>query len=176
MVHLALFDQGQKRYVVPLTLKPKISYDGRMKKGLRRKFKAGFTIVEVAMAATVMTIVFGSALSVLARGFNVMDSSRAVSYSSQIMQSELEKMRLTGWTDVNAYPKDEWRQVTLDSNFFSAGDIGSRMTLERKAHDVHTGMIEITLRMSWTTMDGRAVSQSYITYYGQKGLYDLFTY
>lgn len=160
-----------------------------MKTTLRKKLKAGFTIVEASLAASVMALVLGSSLSVMARGFNLLDSARAVSYASQIMQSEFEKMRLTAWGDgatgagsgtvggtgVSSYPTT-WTNVPLDSSFYSTGDIGSRMTMQRIAAPVHDGMIQVTLKISWKTMDGRALSQSYVTYYGKNGLYDLFTY
>jgi hypothetical protein len=64
--------------------------------------------------------------------------------------------------------------VTIDTSFITAGDIGSRMTLTRIAADVHTGMIKVTLTITWTTFDGRTLSRSYITYYGKNGLYDFF--
>ncbi len=158
-----------------------------MKKGLRNKFKAGFTIVEVSVAASIMALVLGSSLSVMARGFVVLDSARAISYSAQIMQSELEKMRLTTWGDgtggagsgttgVSSYPTTP-TPVALDSSFYNGSDIGSRMTMLRTAANAPghaTGMIQVTLKISWTTMDGRNLSQTYVTYYGQNGLYDLF--
>ena len=156
-----------------------------MKTKLCKKLRAGFTIVEVSMAASIMALVLGSSLSVMARGFNLLDSSRAVSYSSQIMQSEFEKMRLTAWGDgtaagngttgVTSYPTT-WTNVPLDSGFYGSGDMGSRMTMQRITAPVHDGMIQVSLKISWTTMDGRALSQNYVTYYGRNGLYDLFTY
>lgn len=99
------------------------------------------------------------------------------------MQSELEKMRLTQWgngtaagngtTGVTAYPKAA-TSIAIDASFTTAGDVGSRMTMTRTVEDVHTGMIKITLRITWTTFDRRTLSRSYITYYGQNGLYDFF--
>ncbi len=143
------------------------------------------------MAAAVMALAISSALLVMSRGFASLDSARCISYASQIMQSELEKMRLTHWgngtaagnatpdpitgltTGVTSYPTTS-TAVTIDSSFTTAGDIGSRMTLTRIATDVHTGMIQVTLTIRWTTFDGRTLSRSYITYYGKNGLYDFF--
>ena len=48
------------------------------------------------------------------------------------------------------------------------------MTMKRIAENVHTGMIKVTLYISWKTFDGRPMSRSYVTYYGQNGLYDFF--
>lgn len=136
------------------------------------------------MAAGVMAFAISSAIVVLGRGFTSLDTARCLSYSSQIMQSELEKMRLTQWgngttagtgtTGVTVYPT-AWTNVPIAAAFTTAGDVGSRMTMQRIAEDVHTGMIKITIKITWTTYDGRrTMSRSYITYYGKNGLYDFF--
>lgn len=141
------------------------------------------------MAAGVMALAIMSALVAMGRAFSPLDSARCISYASQIMQSEMEKMRLTSWgngtaagngtTGITAYktaaqaPGGEVVDFSL-SGFSTAGDLGSRMRLTRLAEDVHAGMIKITLTITWTTTDRRTLSRSYITYYGQNGLYDFF--
>lgn len=156
------------------------------------KRNAGFTIFEVAMAAAVMALALGTSLVVMARGYALLDSARCISYASQIMQSELEKMRLTPWGNgtaagngtvtptipamVTAYPTT-LTTVPIDSTFITGSDIGSRMTLTRIAANAPghtTGMIHVTLTISWNAIDGRRISRSYVTYYGQNGLYDYF--
>lgn len=154
-----------------------------MQRILRSK-KTGFTIVEVMVAATVMALTITSALVVMGRAFAPLDSARCISYASQIMQSELEKMRLTSWGNgtnagsgtlgITAFPTTP-TALPIDSTFVTAGDLGSRMTMTRTATDVHPGMIQITLTISWKSYDGRTLTRSYITYYGQNGLYDYFS-
>src|SRR5512141_1379635 len=133
--------------------------------GRRFRSTRAFTILEVAFAAAVMALSISTSIVVMGRGFGSLDSARCISYASQIMQSELEKMRLTQWGDgtaagngttgVTAYktiaqvPGGEI--VPIDASFTTAGDVGSRMTLRRIAEDVHTGMIKIKLTISWTT-------------------------
>jgi hypothetical protein len=126
------------------------------------------------MAAAVMAMAIGSSLIVLARGFNQLDTARCLSYSSQIMQSELEKMRLTQWATVNAYAKDTEVAVTIPTTFFTAQNIVNRMSMTRNAHLEHSGMIRVTLTITWTTNDRRVLTRRYITYYGENGLYDYF--
>lgn len=140
------------------------------------------------MAAAVMALALSTSILVMGRGFASLDSARCFSYASQIMQSELEKMRLTQWGDgtaagngatgVTAYKTiaqaPDWETLTIDPSFINTGDIGSRMVLKRVAETVHTGMIKVTLKISWTTFDHRPMSRSYVTYYGYKGLYDFF--
>jgi len=149
----------------------------------------GFTLIEVLAAAFVMTVAIGSSLIVLGRGFASLDSARCVSYASQIMQSEFEKMRLTTWTDVrtNYSPGVDAdhatvADVTIDPAYFNVGDVGSRMTMKRSAywapgHDGVTGdheVVLVKLTIEWSTRDRRTLHRSYVTYYGMAGLYDYF--
>lgn len=150
---------------------------------LRKRKQAGFTLIEVVAAAFVLTFAIGTSLVVITRCLSSLDSARCLSYASQIMQSEMEKMRLTPWgngttagtgtSGVTSYPSSP-TAVTIDSSFYTVGDVGSRMTMKRTATDVHTGMIKITLTITWTTHDKRTLSRTYITYYGKNGLYDFF--
>jgi len=136
------------------------------------------------MATAVMALVISTSIMVLARGFNNLDSARNLSYASQLLQSELEKMRLTQWGDgttagtghtgITSFATTP-TALTIDSSFYSTNDAGSRMTLTRTAADVHTGMIQVTYTISWANFDGHVMTQSYTTYYGQKGLYDFIS-
>ncbi len=150
----------------------------------RLRSRQGFTLIEVVMATFVMTFALGSAIITLNRGFASLDTARCLSYASQIMQSEMEKMRLTQWGDgtvagtgstgITAYPTTP-TPVDISSAFYHvAADIGTRMTMTRAATDVHPGMIQITLTITWRTLDGHVISRRYITYYGKNGLYDFF--
>jgi Tfp pilus assembly protein PilV len=156
---------------------------------LKRSRESGFTLLEVLGAAFVLTIAIGSSLTILARGFNSLDSARWMSYSSQIMQSEFEKMRLTPWTEISGTSGTAYNpamsegaaaeaSITIDPAYYtSLGDMGIRMSLTRKAFwaDGHTGdkeVVAVKLTMKWKTRDGRELKRSYITYYGKSGLYD----
>jgi hypothetical protein len=156
----------------------------------KRKRTGGFTIVEVAMAAAVMALVIMSSLVAMGRAFTPLDSARCISYASQIMQSEMEKMRLMSWgtgttgagsgtagtSTITAIPTAE-TSLPIDTTFVTAGDLGSRMTMTRQAATVaghDNEMIMITLKITWTTSDRRTMTRSYVTYYGKNGLYDFF--
>jgi prepilin-type N-terminal cleavage/methylation domain-containing protein len=153
------------------------------RRGFRHSARA-FTLMEVMVATMVMALVISTSLIVLERGYYVLDSARKLSYASQVLQSELEKMRLTQWGDgttagtgttgITSYPTTP-TALTIDASFYNTGDAASKMTLTRTATDVHTGMIQVTFTASWTTLDGRPLNRSYITYYGQKGLYDFIS-
>jgi type II secretory pathway pseudopilin PulG len=139
---------------------------------------AGFTIFEVGMAAAIMALALVSSITVMQRAFNALDTARAITYATQIMQNEMEKMRLLNWATVSAYPTTA-TTVTIDSAFTNTS-IGSRFIgMTRAVETIHTntngGMRKITLTVSWKTVDGRTLTRSFVTYYGQNGLYDYFS-
>ena len=160
-----------------------------MQRAPLRKKTGAFTIFEVSMAAAVLALAIMSTLVAMGRAFAPLDSARCISYASQIMQSEMEKMRLMSWgtgttagtgalvggavTTITAIPTAV-TNLPIDTTFTTAGDLGSRMTMTRTASDIHTGMIQITLKITWTTADRRTLTRTYTTYYGQNGLYDFF--
>ena len=155
----------------------------------RREFPfkagAGFTILEVALAAAVLGLALMSAITVMQRAFLAMDTARGLTYAAQIMQNELEKMRTTPWGDgtsgagsgttgVSAYPTTP-DTVTIDNSFIGIPYIGSRFIMTRTATTVHSGMIKVALTISWRSYDNRLLSRSFVAYYGQNGLYDFIS-
>jgi len=139
----------------------------------RRRAVSGFTIVEVMMAAMVMAFAITTSITTMQRGFLALDTARNITIAGQIMQSEFEKMRLVPWATVDAYAAST-DPLAVDSSFTSNSFIGTRFTMARTVTLIHTGMKQITLTVTWRNYDGRSLSRSYSSYYGQNGLYDYF--
>ncbi len=130
------------------------------------------------MAAAVMAFAIASSITVMQRAFLALDSARSITYAVQIMQNELEKMRVLKWDTVSAYSSTA-TAVTIPDTFKNTS-IGTRFTgMTRTAEPIHTGanagMVKIKLTVTWQTYDRRTLSRSLITYYGQNGLYDYFS-
>ena len=125
------------------------------------------------MAAAIMSLAIATSITTMQRAFLALDTARNVTLAGQIMQSELEKMRLKDWTTVSGYDTGP-TTLTIDTSFTSNAAIGSRFTLTRQVATVHTDMRQITFTVSWHSYDARALSRSYTTYYGKNGLYDYF--
>ncbi len=139
----------------------------------RRGRQRGFTIVEVMVAAGVMALAITSAITTMQSAFLALDSARNITLAGQIMQGELEKMRLKDWATIAAYPSSA-TTVTIDPAFTSNAAIGNRFTLERTVADVNSDMKQVTLTITWRGYDARPYSRFYTTYYGRNGLYDFF--
>jgi Tfp pilus assembly protein PilV len=138
-----------------------------------RTLKSGFTIVEVMMAAAVMVLAITTSITTMQRALLSLDTARNLTIGGQIMQSEMEKMRLKDWTTISAYPAGP-TTLTIDTVFTSNPIIGSRFRLSRAVTTPETDMREIRLTITWRSIDGRTISRSYTTHYSRFGLYDYY--
>jgi len=141
----------------------------------RRQANSGFTILEVAMAAFVM--IFGIASSIIAMqaGYKQMDLARGTTLASQIIQSEMERLRMMNWTMIDALPAS----ATFDaSTYFTSNPIvAGRFRITRTATADATRPTEVKdLRVSvtWNGFDGRSHTRSFNAKYAKNGLYDYY--
>ncbi len=127
------------------------------------------------MASMVMAFAITTSITTMQRGFLSLDTARNITIAGQIMQSEFEKMRLVPWATVDGYDASgNPVAADVDSSFTSNSFIGTRFTMTRTVTLIRAGMKQITLTVAWTSFDGRLITRSYSSYYGQNGLYDYF--
>jgi Tfp pilus assembly protein PilV len=130
-----------------------------------------FTIVEVMIAAIVLALGITTSITTLQGGFQAVDVARNYTYASQVMQSEVERLRLKNWTQMQALQDSGPGLVTPPA---VQGTARRSFTCTRKIRDLKTDMKEITLVSEWRGYDGRAHSLRFVTRYGKTGLYDYF--
>ncbi|MBC8008789.1 MAG: hypothetical protein H7067_01670 [Burkholderiales bacterium] len=143
---------------------------------------AGFTLVEVMMASLVMVLAITSAILVIQSGFKALDTARNTTLASQIMQSEMERIRLLSWSDIVAMP--EKGNVNL-ANIFPRDTAEQRKVYEAiiqtfvPTPTFETTYLEgndnqvrvITVNVSWEGLDGVRRNRSSFTQYCKDGLY-----
>jgi prepilin-type N-terminal cleavage/methylation domain-containing protein len=151
--------------------------------------KAGFTLIEVMMAAIVMALAISSSIIVLQHGLRAIDTARYTTLAGQVLQSQMEKLRLLNWTQLTStatgaygpvmystFPIDVAASATAQIDRFVAEGYTGRcaQSIVDAPSPFNATMKEITLTATWKGMDGRMHSLSYITYYGKNGLSDFF--
>lgn len=133
----------------------------------------GVTIAEVAMAAMFMALVLTTSITALQRAFISLQNARDLNIVSQMLQSEMEKMRLADWSTVSALPNNS-TAIPLDATFTANAFVGNRFTLTRTVADPKAGTRVITLRINWTGADRRLLTRNLSLRYSRNGLYDYF--
>ncbi len=132
----------------------------------------GFTLVELVLAVAIVALVFASAMTLMGRGFQVLDDARLDTLASQVLQSEMEDLRLKNWSEITALLSSE--DFTPDNGFATTSF--SRFTCTRTVETVvdNDHLRKITLVATWHTTSGRARECRYLTFIGEEGLNDYY--
>lgn len=143
----------------------------------RRDPRAAFTIVEVAVAALILALVISTSLVTLERGFVAIDNARYTTLAGQILQSQMEKLRLLTWTQLCATSSGSF---TTDLDTSASGQLANFTALTQTITDVTSPAVmtgtakDITLTATWKGTDGRSRTLTYYTRYVQNGISDFF--
>jgi len=145
----------------------KLASSNRPRTGGRRV--AAFTLLEVMVATIVLVFAITSSITVMQSGFQALDTARNLTTAGQIMQNEMENLRLKNWTQIQAV-QDAGNAGTTTV----ALDPSLGFTCTCTIGDLKTDMKQITLITKWNGTDGRPHTVSYLTRYGKNGLNDYY--
>jgi type II secretory pathway pseudopilin PulG len=126
-----------------------------------------FTLVEVMVAAGVMAAAIVGMIQVVISGSEMLDVSRKQTVAMQIIHAQIDNIRLSNWTTVNALPTAS-TSVTIQT---SLQPISQGFTCNRVISLVRTDLKQITFTVGWTGNTGRTYTRSGSTYVGKNGLY-----
>ena len=144
---------------------------------------AAFTIVEVAMAAFVMALGIATSIIAMQSGFKQIDVARGTTLASQIIQSEMERLRMMPWSNTATAAVDSIAELpateTFDgaTYFSSSADVVGKYTITRAVADDASRPGEarnITVSVRWRSYDNRWHQRSFTALYVKNGLYDYY--
>ncbi len=121
------------------------------------------------LAAGVLALGIASSLIVLQRGLQALDTARNLTNATQVMQSEMERLRLLNWEQVGQLEQSHDTTVATNN-----GGTGPGLTCTREITDYKADMKQIVLTATWRGVDGRSHSARMVTRYGKNGLNDYF--
>lgn len=131
----------------------------------------GFTLLEVMLAAAVLAFGIVTAITTLQRGLQAIDTARNYTYAAQLMQGELEQLRLKNWSQLETLQSAGPATVTTDP---AASSARTAFQCVRTITSPKADLKEILLISTWRGYDGRAHTVRLITRYAKNGLYDYF--
>lgn len=140
----------------------------------------GFTLVEVAIAAFVMALAIATSLTTLQYSYKLIDNARYTTLAGQILQSQMEKLRLLTWDQLTDPVNGPIAQPTFtpDISLAASAELSHFTSCTQTITDApapFTGsMMDITLTANWTGTDGRSHHLSYLTRYAKNGISDFF--
>jgi Tfp pilus assembly protein PilV len=130
----------------------------------------GLTLVEVVCAAFVMLFAITSSMVAMQYGFRAIDTARGITVSSQILQSEIENIRLMAWNDISLLSPEKDLVYPPGSAESELTKLGFKIT--RYVTTVDDDLKEITITAEWTGVDGKPHMRKTTTRYCRNGLND----
>jgi len=109
---------------------------------------SGFTIMEVALAATVLALTLVGMIGVVESGAQMLDLSRKQTMAAQILHSEIDQLRLQSWAAIAGEPPSVGSAGTPPTfTFYSSTQVGysgSAMTLSTPGNGYPSGPTTLT--------------------------------
>ena len=132
---------------------------------------SGFTLVEVIVSMFILGIIFTSAFSTYMLGLNMIEDSREEVRVSQIIQSEIERLRTKNWSQLKnmqptSYfdPSGEFAQIYAKNykcfRYLIPLDTGDKML--------------VAIRVEWKNSTGLKSIRWFNTIFTQNGLNDYY--
>jgi len=94
-----------------------------LKTPLARHRTAGFTLIEVMMAAVILVVGFVGMIEAVILSQNMMNNARRQTLAAQIMSHEMEQLRLQSWANISLLPASQTLGATYSAGtVYYAGD------------------------------------------------------
>ena len=114
----------------------------------------GFTIVEVMMASVILVVGFIGMIQGITVGSEMLATARRQTLAAQMLNHEIEKLRLTSWSTISGYSTSSDTTVAIDSQFNNSiaacGLTSADITFTLRATDFTTDLREISFKLIWT--------------------------
>ncbi len=127
-------------------------------------------------AAAIMALVLTTSITTIQAGYKQVDVARGTTLAAQILQSEMERLRLMSWT--NIYDMMDTKVSFDGATYFSNNsEVAGKYTITRviEADSTRpTEVMNITVYVTWSSYDNRSHTRSLTAIYAQNGLYDYY--
>jgi hypothetical protein len=144
------------------------------------KSTRGFTIMEVALAATVLALTLVGMIQVVESGSEMLDLSRKQTIAAQMLQDEIDQLRLMTWTQVTNLPLTS-TNISTDSTFSNFAQqlggvfpfTGTRIVAVVEPPQPSANpplLVQVTFTVTWTGVTGHVYTRTSTTYVGKNGL------
>ena len=128
-----------------------------------------FTVMEAMIATAILGLALASLLAVLSQSARYITDIRRAARSSQILQQEMENIRLTNvWSGLMGLKNTTFLDPS-DSNHLYAGKI-TESAYAPSVYNGATNVVVITLTVTWTNQVSSVLTNTLSTLVGKGGL------
>lgn len=152
-----------------------------------------FTLIEVLMAATVLVVSFTAVIQAVTMGAEMIDTARKQQIAQQIIEGEINGLRLGNWSDITNLADGTTYTATINSTGNSITDtihfkLGNNPDLMLQAKSFSCQVVasylrpasatsstvtflSVTYQVSWTSTSNRTHARTNTAFFGQNGLH-----
>lgn len=131
----------------------------------RIRSRAGFTLAEVAISATVMLFVITGTLTAITSGMQMFNTSRHIAVATDLITHQINTTRLASWSTLTGWSAEQ--ELSLPTRF---SEVASDMTLARTVVQESSDLYRITYTVSWENFLGSTVTRNEDVLIAKNGL------
>jgi len=134
--------------------------------------QGAFTLIEVMVAMIVFSMVIAGGLVGISRGFELIDTTRNYTRSSQVLQSELELLRTLPWSTFSQLSESELTEKFQEQIVAQFGEdsFAGSVTTELTGGD----LMKVVVTVEWSARKGRVHTLNYVTFFTEGGVNDYY--
>ena len=141
--------------------------------------RRGFTLVELMVAMVCVGIVLVAAFTSAAQGRHMLEDARDMTRVGQILQSQMEDLRMLSWEDLEAAEaaaSGGWAAMTLSREFVES--YGEKYSIQRRiatrvdGATVYADQKEIMVKVTWEGPRGETHTRTTATWFTHGGMHD----
>ncbi len=130
--------------------------------------KEGFSLVELMVGSTVLTLVLAGSFSGLGQALCISEVVQSSNFASQLLQSEMDEIHLMQWNEVNRLEGTSSFDPRKNFSSVPLRDYSCTRVISQKG----SSQKEVRLTVGWTDLRGKPHNREYVTYYTKEGLFD----
>jgi hypothetical protein len=127
------------------------------------------SLVEVVIATAVLMVGLAGVSIALLTGLHLAETGRSSMLGSQVLQSEMETLRLLNWVEISALPAQAPVPISQDY-----ANISRNFSSSRTVRTVNDALKEVTVQIDWECRSGHRHTRAYRTYFAKEGLNDYY--
>lgn len=136
----------------------------------KQKRSAGFTLVEVIVSIAVFAMVIAGGLIGVSRGFELIGLSRHNTRISQILQSEVERLRTLSWVEFQELPAHA--EIDIQTEFGTA--VYDAYSVKRQIVVEESDLARVELTVTFVNKNQRLITVKSQTFFTQGGVNDYY--
>jgi type II secretory pathway pseudopilin PulG len=129
------------------------------------------TLLEVMLAMSILTLLFGAALASVIQVTKIVDSAKSRTRAVAILNQRMEEMRALTFTQLKSRLTDTSFTAGMErhSSLTSAQEFQWSRTLETTAEDASENLLKVTVTIGWKQLGRSSTIRAY-SYFSKDGV------